>query len=63
MDIMTTLGGRQVFGSGTRQIDLINEVERGLPTKAYNAVAKARRLKKIGPRRGRSQASFESTRR
>jgi putative toxin-antitoxin system antitoxin component (TIGR02293 family) len=41
---MTTLGGRQVFGSGSRQIDLIDEVERGLPTKAYAAVAKALRL-------------------
>jgi putative toxin-antitoxin system antitoxin component (TIGR02293 family) len=44
MDIMTTLGGRQVFGSGSREIDLIDEVERGLPTKAYAAVAKALNL-------------------
>jgi uncharacterized protein (DUF2384 family) len=44
MDIMTALGGRQVFGSGSRQIDLIVEVERGLPTKAYAAVAGALKL-------------------
>jgi len=44
MDIMTTLGGRRVFGSASRQIDLIDEVERGLPTKAYAAVAKALNL-------------------
>jgi putative toxin-antitoxin system antitoxin component (TIGR02293 family) len=44
MNIMTTLGGRQVFGSGSSQIDLIDEVELGLPTKAYNAVAKVLNL-------------------
>jgi putative toxin-antitoxin system antitoxin component (TIGR02293 family) len=40
-DIVSTLGGRQVFGARSRQIDLLQEVERGLPTKAYNVIAKA----------------------
>jgi putative toxin-antitoxin system antitoxin component (TIGR02293 family) len=40
-DIVNTLGGRQVFGSGSRPIDLLEEVERGLPTKAYIVIAKA----------------------
>lgn len=40
-DIVNTLGGRQVFGSGSRQVDLLEEVERGLPTKAYKVIAKA----------------------
>ncbi|MGH8285505.1 MAG: type II RES/Xre toxin-antitoxin system antitoxin [Steroidobacteraceae bacterium] len=39
-DIVSALGGRQVFGSGSRQIDLLEEVERGLPTKAYGVIAK-----------------------
>jgi putative toxin-antitoxin system antitoxin component (TIGR02293 family) len=41
VDILATLGGRQVFGPGTDQLDLIEEVERGLPTKAYTVIAKA----------------------
>ena len=40
-DIMNALGGRQIFGSGTGPIDLLEEVERGLPTKAYSVIAKA----------------------
>lgn len=40
-DIVSTLGGRQVFGAGARKIDLLEEVERGLPTRAYNVIAKA----------------------
>lgn len=40
-DIVRTLGGRQVFGPGSRRIDLLEEVERGLPTKAYAVIARA----------------------
>jgi putative toxin-antitoxin system antitoxin component (TIGR02293 family) len=40
-DIMNALGGRQVFGPGSGPIDLLEEVERGLPTKSYNIIAKA----------------------
>jgi putative toxin-antitoxin system antitoxin component (TIGR02293 family) len=40
-DIIRALGGRRAFGSGSRQIDLLTEVERGLPVKAYAALAKA----------------------
>ncbi|HZD51722.1 MAG TPA: antitoxin Xre-like helix-turn-helix domain-containing protein, partial [Woeseiaceae bacterium] len=39
-DIVGTLGGRQIFGARRRQIDLLEEVERGLPTKAYNVISK-----------------------
>jgi putative toxin-antitoxin system antitoxin component (TIGR02293 family) len=40
-DIMSALGGREIFGRGTGPIDLLEEVERGLPTKAYSVIAKA----------------------
>lgn len=40
-DIVRALGGRRVFGSTPSRIDLLGEVERGLPTKAYSAVAEA----------------------
>lgn len=43
-DIIRALGGRRAFGTGSRQIDLLTEVERGLPVKAYAALAKALRL-------------------
>jgi putative toxin-antitoxin system antitoxin component (TIGR02293 family) len=39
-DILATLGGRQVFGARSRPIDLLQEVERGLPIKAYSAIAR-----------------------
>jgi putative toxin-antitoxin system antitoxin component (TIGR02293 family) len=39
-DIVGALGGRQIFGARRRQIDLLEEVERGLPTKAYNVISK-----------------------
>lgn len=39
--IMTALGGRRIFGPGTGPIDLLEEVERGLPTKSYSIIAKA----------------------
>src|SRR6266436_4442268 len=40
-DIVNALGGRQIFGSGSRRINLIDEVERGLPTKSYSIIAEA----------------------
>ncbi len=43
-DIMNALGGRQVFGPGSGPIDLMREVERGLPTKSYSVIAKALEL-------------------
>ena len=39
--IISALGGRQLFGSGSGPIDLLEEVERGLPTKSYSIIAKA----------------------
>jgi len=43
-DIINALGGRQVFGPGSGPIDLLEEVERGLPTKSYSVIAKALEL-------------------
>lgn len=43
-DILNALGGRQVFGPGSHPIDLMKEVERGLPTKSYSVIAKALEL-------------------
>lgn len=40
-DIVATLGGRRVFGSRSQHVDLLKEVERGLPTKAYRIVVDA----------------------
>lgn len=39
-DIISALGGRQVFGSRSGTVDLVAEVERGLPTRAYDILAK-----------------------
>jgi putative toxin-antitoxin system antitoxin component (TIGR02293 family) len=39
--IVKALGGRQIFGSGSRRINLIDEVERGLPTRSYSVIAEA----------------------
>src|SRR6185437_4897055 len=41
-EIIKALGGRRSFGAG--RIDLLAEVERGLPVRAYAALAKALRL-------------------
>lgn len=40
-DIVKALGGRQIFGTGSGRIDLLDEVERGLPVKAYATIARA----------------------
>jgi len=37
-EIIKTLGGRRAFGAG--RIDLLAEIERGLPVRAYAALAK-----------------------
>lgn len=42
--ILKALGGRTVFGKG-RKIDLMAEVERGLPTRSYKVIAAALGLK------------------
>ncbi|MCX7059229.1 MAG: DUF2384 domain-containing protein [Proteobacteria bacterium] len=44
-DIINALGGRKLFGSCSGPIDLLEEVERGLPTKSYSIIAKALGLK------------------
>jgi len=41
MNIIEVLGGQQVFGVQAAGIDLIDEVERGLPRRAYEAVSEA----------------------
>jgi putative toxin-antitoxin system antitoxin component (TIGR02293 family) len=38
-DIIAALGGREVFGARAARVDLIEEVERGLPRRAYEAVS------------------------
>jgi putative toxin-antitoxin system antitoxin component (TIGR02293 family) len=43
-DILNILGGRQVFGSGSGHIDLLEEVERGLPMMSYRVISKALEL-------------------
>ena len=43
-NIIEVMGGRQVFGTGSARVDLLREVERGLPRRAYEAVAEALEL-------------------
>jgi len=38
-NLMQVLGGRRVFGARARRVDLLAEIERGLPIKAYERVA------------------------
>src|SRR6059058_5697670 len=38
-NLMQVLGGRQVFGARAHRVDLLAEIERGLPIKAYERVA------------------------
>lgn len=40
-EVIRALGGRRAFGAGSAPIDLLAEVERGLPVKAYAALAKS----------------------
>lgn len=43
--IVKVMGGRAVFGNVPGRIDLIKEIDRGLPTAAYETLAKALHLK------------------
>jgi putative toxin-antitoxin system antitoxin component (TIGR02293 family) len=43
-DVISILGGSQVFGARAARLDLLEEVERGLPVRAYEAVAEALEL-------------------
>jgi putative toxin-antitoxin system antitoxin component (TIGR02293 family) len=43
-DVIAVLGGRRAFGARAAQIDLLAEVERGLPMRAYEAVSEALEL-------------------
>jgi len=40
-NVIAVLGGPQVFGTRAAGIDLVDEVERGLPKRAYEAVSEA----------------------
>ena len=40
-EVIRALGGRRAFGSGSAPIDLLTEVERGLPLRTYAALAKS----------------------
>ena len=42
--VIEFLGGKRLFGSRAAGIDLLAEVERGLPVRAYEAVAEALEL-------------------
>jgi putative toxin-antitoxin system antitoxin component (TIGR02293 family) len=43
-NVIAALGGAQVFGARSAHLDLLAEVERGLPVGAYEAVAEALEL-------------------
>ena len=43
-NVIAALGGQQVFGTRAARVDLLEEVERGLPVRAYEAVAEALEL-------------------
>jgi putative toxin-antitoxin system antitoxin component (TIGR02293 family) len=43
-NVISILGGPQVFGARAARLDLLEEVERGLPVRAYEAVAEALEL-------------------
>jgi putative toxin-antitoxin system antitoxin component (TIGR02293 family) len=43
-NIIDILGGPQVFGARTARVDLLEEVERGLPIRAYEAVSEVLEL-------------------
>lgn len=44
-NIVNVLGGSRVFGTRADRIDLLEEVEKGLPTKAYRVIADVLELK------------------
>lgn len=43
-NVVEALGGPQVFGARAARVDLLEEVERGLPRRAYEAVSEALKL-------------------
>jgi putative toxin-antitoxin system antitoxin component (TIGR02293 family) len=43
-NVIAVLGGSQVFGARAARVDLLEEVERGLPRRAYEAVSAALEL-------------------
>jgi putative toxin-antitoxin system antitoxin component (TIGR02293 family) len=43
-NIISVLGGSQVFGARARRVNLLEEVERGLPVPAYETVTEALEL-------------------
>jgi putative toxin-antitoxin system antitoxin component (TIGR02293 family) len=43
-NVIAALGGSQAFGARAARVDLLEEVERGLPVRAYDAVADALQL-------------------
>ena len=43
-NVISVLGGPQVFGARAGRLDLLEEVERGLPVRAYEVVAEALEL-------------------
>jgi putative toxin-antitoxin system antitoxin component (TIGR02293 family) len=43
-NVISVLGGAQVFGARATRLDLLEEVERGLPVRAYEAVTEALEL-------------------
>jgi putative toxin-antitoxin system antitoxin component (TIGR02293 family) len=43
-NVISVLGGPQVFGPRARRVNLLDEVERGLPVRAYETVAEALEL-------------------
>lgn len=43
-DIISVLGGPRVFGTRAARLDLLEEVERGLPVRAYETIAEALEL-------------------
>src|SRR5687768_10076142 len=43
-DVIAALGGRRAFGARAARLDLIAEIERGLPVHAYQAVSEALKL-------------------
>lgn len=43
-NVISALGGQQVFGARATRVDLLEEVERGLPVRAYEVVTEALEL-------------------
>ncbi len=46
-NIIEILGGPKVFGARVARVDLLEEVERGLPMRAYDAVSEALELTSV----------------